>query len=148
MAKKLLEQFGVYSYFGYEIQNFKELGLEADKIYNAKKDSEYVREIAKQLGANDFCVYDKIVGEFASGSVACGDVVSHFYNDGILLVELSIDDDREVASLFSASAINQSGDYMGVGFDLVLTNPILDSIHLVEKKRTRIDFPSWLNSCD
>ena len=134
MKNTLLEQFGVYPMFGYEISNNAELGLEEDKIYNVLKDGDYVRSIAIQLGAKDIPIYD------TDKNYIC-DVQSHTFNDGLLFIEQDVADGFSLASLYLVDAINESGDYIGVNYDLKLINPDLKSIHVVERKRERIPFP-------
>ena len=134
MKNTLLEQFGVYPMFGYEIPNHVELGLEKDKIYNVLKDGGYIRSIASQLGAKDIPIYD------IDGTYIC-DVQNHTFNDGLLFIDQDVADGFSLASLYYVDAINESGNYIGVNYDLKLINPDLKSIHVVERKRERIPFP-------
>ena len=54
---------------------------------------------------------------------------------------MAVNDGFSLASRYSVDAVNESGDYIGVNYDLKLTNPDLKSIHVVERKRERIPFP-------
>lgn len=45
------------------------------------------------------------------------------------------------APLFAVSCKIESGNYMGVGYDLVMTNPEIHSVALVEKVREAVKFP-------
>lgn len=137
MSKKVLDQFGVYNMIGYEIGNHKDLGLDVDRVYRVKKGSEYIKSLAIQLGANDFTVYEGGV----HNSEPIGFVTEHTYNDGILLADISVNSDLELVALYSANGVNDSGNYMGVDYDLELVNPILHSVHLVGMRRLRIEFP-------
>ena len=134
MKNTLLEQFGVYPMFGCEISNNAELGLEKDKIYNVLKDGDYIRSIAIQLGAKDIPIYD------TDEKYIC-DVQSHTSCDGLLFIEQDVADGFSLASRYLVDAVNESGDYIGVNYDLKLINPDLKSIHVVERKRERMPFP-------
>ena len=135
MKNYLLEQYGVYLFFGYEIQNFKELGLEADKTYRALKTSEYVKNIAKQLGSKD-------IDLISIDKFPIGEVLEHKYLDGILFINVSNELEYDIASMYSVTATKENGTHIGVEYDLVLSNPELNSVHYVEKKRPRVNYPA------
>ena len=134
MKDYLLEQFGVYPIFGYEIQNFRELGLDVDKVYHALKTSDYVKNISKQFGAKD-------IDLVSMDGTVIGEILEHKYCDGVLLINVSNELNYEIASKYSVIAIKESGTHVGVEYDLVLSMPELHSVHYVEKKRPRAPYP-------
>lgn len=132
MQKSILDEYGVYPMYGREIGNCKELGLEVDKIYYAKKDGIYIKQLANQLGAKDIPVY--------LDQKHVGDVLEHKNIDGILFAETPVESVLELAAMYEVQAIVEKGNYIGAEYDLILTDPVLHSVHFVEKKRHRVPF--------
>lgn len=152
MQKSILDEYGVYPMYGREIGNCKELGLEVDKIYYAKKDGICIKQLVNQLGAKDIPVYldQKHVGHvlglatpvqrLCQDQKHVGHVLEHKNIDGILFAETPVESVLELAAMYKVQGIVEKGNYIGAEYDLILTDPVLHSVHFVEKKRHRVPF--------
>lgn len=133
--KKVLCQFGVYPYFGAGIPNYKDLGLDPDKIYSVLKNSEFVKQLHKSMNGKHIPVY--LGSPFNENPIQS--VNKSDYIDGIMFVD--VDTDFELSAGYEVDVKKESGEYIGAPYDLVMVNPILRNITIVERKLGRLEFP-------
>ena len=141
----VLAEFGVYKHMGFEIQDYNELGLNPDGVYQVLRDGDFVRNLYISARGKDIPIY---IGTPLNGN-PIGKIDTMTLLDGVLLHSVKVFDNKVIGVIgenklfFSAIAFLYdcdvvSGNYMGVGYDLVMKNPKLHSVSLVEKRREPI----------
>ena len=148
MQTDILCKYGVYKFLGLEIPNCKELGLQEDKIYQVKKDGEFIKKMYESIIGKKIPVY--LRNPFIGYPV--GEIENTHLFDGIITHSIKLKSTSTMdkikedslffsAPLFAVSCKIESGNYMGVGYDLVMTNPEIHSVALVEKVREAVKLP-------
>ncbi|UQS93168.1 DUF2213 domain-containing protein [Acinetobacter phage Brutus] len=126
--KKVLCKFGVYPYLGANIPNWNNLGLDPDRVYAVLKNGNFIKQLHESMYGKEIPVYigspfhdrpEKFISESS-------------YIDGIMFV--NFDTNFELSAGYEVEAIKESGEYIGVHYDIVMKNPILRNITIVDRK--------------
>lgn len=134
--QKVLCECGVYQYFGFEIPNHRELGLDEQEIYSVLKNGDFVNSLYKGIAGKKIPLY--LGSPFSESPVGFVDKFDFF--DGILFANIDNLTNLEFSAGYLVDAKKEGGDYMGIPYDIVMLDPVLKNITLVERKKERVKF--------
>lgn len=148
IARTVLSKAAVNPYFGREIPDYEELGLDPDKVYRLLRDPEALQDGADTFKGKQFLIkHEYVDAEDVKKDLIIGSIGTRvYYEDGILYGDLTAWDASaielietkkmdELSASYWYKAVMKSGVYNGEEYDGIMTNIHGNHVALVTRGR-------------